>query len=59
MNVSRPNFLDSPYFVMEKGNWHLKPGAPEEVVAEFNAYMHLHEKTKNGRVDVIKDLENE
>ena len=34
-----PKFLDSPYFVDEPGNWHLKPGAPEEVVKEFNAFM--------------------
>lgn len=34
-----PKFFDSPYFVNEPGNWHLKPGAPEEVVKEFDAYM--------------------
>lgn len=34
-----PKFYDSPYFVDEPGNWHLKPGAPEEVVKEFNEYM--------------------
>ena len=35
----RPKFFDSPYFVGELGNWHLKPGAPKEVVDEFNAFM--------------------
>lgn len=35
----RPSFWDSPYFVPEPDNWHLKPGAPEEVVREFNEYM--------------------
>ncbi len=35
----RPKFMDSPYFVDEPGNWHLKPGAPEEVREEFEAYM--------------------
>lgn len=34
-----PKFFDSPYFVDEPGNWHLKPGAPAEVVKEFNDYM--------------------
>lgn len=34
-----PKFMDSPYFVDEPGNWHLKPGAPPEVVKEFEAYM--------------------
>lgn len=35
----RPAFIDSPYFVAEPGNWHLKPGAPPEVVAEFEEFM--------------------
>lgn len=34
-----PKFYDSPYFVDEPGNWHLKPGAPKEVVKEFEDYM--------------------
>ena len=38
-----PKFYDSPYFVDEPGNWHLKPGAPKEVVEEFNAYMKATE----------------
>lgn len=36
---TRPDFLDSPYFVPEVGNWHLKPGAPPEVVKEFEEWM--------------------
>ena len=36
---SRPKFMDSPYFVMEEDNWHLKPGAPAETVKEFNEFM--------------------
>ena len=36
---SRPKFMDSPYFVMEEDNWHLKEGAPAEVVKEFNEFM--------------------
>lgn len=35
----KPNFLNSPYFVGEPGNWHLKPGAPADVVQEFNDFM--------------------
>ena len=34
-----PKFINSPYFVDEPGNWHLKPGAPQELVDEFNSYM--------------------
>ena len=39
-----PKFLDSPYFVDEPGNWHLKPGAPEETVKEFEAFTKAMDK---------------
>lgn len=39
-----PKFIKSPYFVMEAGNWHLKPGVPKEVVEEFEEYMEDHKK---------------
>lgn len=39
MSTARLNFVDSPYFVPEEDNWHLKEGAPEEVVEEFEEYM--------------------
>ncbi|XJZ25959.1 hypothetical protein ACF5W4_11155 [Bacillota bacterium Lsc_1132] len=39
MAGSRPKFLDSEYFVDEPGNWHLKPGAPDDVVKEFQEFM--------------------
>ena len=38
-----PKFYDSPYFVDEPGNWHLKPGAPEEVVKEFQSFMEAQD----------------
>ena len=31
--------FDSPYFVPELDNWHLKEGAPEDVKKEFEEYM--------------------
>lgn len=34
-----PGFAKSEYFVPEPGNWHLKPGAPEKVRREFEAFM--------------------
>lgn len=39
----KPKFIDSPYFVMEENNWHLKDGAPAEVVKEFNEYMEIND----------------
>lgn len=43
--MTRPKFMDSPYFVLEFGNWHLKPGAPEDVVKEFNEWMAAYNQT--------------
>lgn len=39
MSQPRPSFFDSPYFVEEYGNWHLKDDAPEELKKEFEEYM--------------------
>lgn len=41
-----PKFYDSPYFVDEPGNWHLKPGAPKEVVEEFQRFMELLDESE-------------
>lgn len=54
---SRPKFMDSPYFVMEEDNWHLKPDAPEDVVKEFNEYMGYDEKpVKKSFSDTMHEL---
>lgn len=37
----RPDFVDSPFFVDDPGNWHLKPGAPADVVKEFNEFLEV------------------
>ena len=42
----RLSFFDSEYFVPEVDNWHLKEGAPPEVVKEFEEYMELVRKAK-------------
>lgn len=55
---SRPKFMDSPYFVMEEDNWHLKEGAPEDVVKEFNEFMEMDEKppVKKSLTDTIQEI---
>jgi hypothetical protein len=35
----RPKFTESPYFVDEPGNWHLKPGAPQKLQEELVEYL--------------------
>ncbi|WP_075981676.1 hypothetical protein [Bacillus massilinigeriensis] len=48
MPRKRPDFMNSPYFVDEPGNWHLKEGAPIQLQREFREYMysveHNHDK---------------
>jgi len=40
MSMNRPDdIFDSPYFVMEPDNWHLKPDAPEELKIRFEKFM--------------------
>ncbi|PTY78985.1 hypothetical protein B5V89_09595 [Heyndrickxia sporothermodurans] len=39
MTKMKPDFMDSPFFVDEPGNWHLKPGSPKEMQEEFERYM--------------------
>ena len=39
MSTVKLNFTDSPYFVPEIDNWHLKEDAPEEVKKEFEEYI--------------------
>ena len=51
MSITRPNFIDSPYFVMEDGNWHLKPGAPEEVQKEFDESMAYQQELEKRGID--------
>lgn len=43
----KPKFFDSPYFVMDEDNWHLKPGAPEDIQKEFDEYMNPVPKREN------------
>ena len=47
-----PDFFTSEWFVPEVDNWHLKEGAPPEVVEEFEAYMmRLKENVRNNIVE--------
>lgn len=51
MSTSKPKFVDSPYFVPEEDNWHLKEGAPEEIVKEFEEYMRYEEELEKRGID--------
>ena len=50
-DLDMPKFLDSPYFVEEPGNWHLKEGAPEDVKKEFKEFMELSKLKLEPRKD--------
>ncbi|MGG5254010.1 hypothetical protein ACQYAD_11000 [Neobacillus sp. SM06] len=48
----RPNFMSSPYFVDEPGNWHLKEGAPKEMQTELEQYLQaLQDETAAGTIN--------
>ena len=44
--MSRPKFMDSEYLVRELFNLHLKEGAPEDVVREFEEWKKRREENK-------------
>ena len=44
MSIQKPEFVDSPYFVPEDGNWHLKEDAPEELKQEFEEYVQYEKE---------------
>lgn len=45
----RPLFFDSPYFVPDPGNWHLLPGAPQEIIDAFNAFKQSQDDFETGK----------
>lgn len=52
MQKNQQHFTKSPYFVNDPGNWHLLPGAPEDVQAEFDNYMfQLRENFEPGTIN--------
>ena len=44
--VSKPEFIDSPFFYTDDEGFHLKDGAPPEVVKEFNEFMEEYEEAE-------------
>ena len=52
MSIMKPKFADSPYFVPEENNWHLKEGAPEEVVREFEEYIEYEKRLEQRGIDI-------
>lgn len=52
MSTMKLNFTDSPYFVAEDENWHLKDGAPEEIIKEFEEYMEYTKEMEDQGVDI-------
>ena len=52
MSIQTPKFAESPFFVAKDGNWHLKEGAPEEVIKEFNEYLEYEKMLEERGIDV-------
>ena len=45
-----PEWFDE-WVICETDNWHLKPGAPEQVQREFAEWMKAHDSSETG-IDV-------
>lgn len=43
-------FTESPYFVPEEDNWHLKDDAPDDVKNEFEEYMRYSRELESAGV---------
>lgn len=39
MTRCAPDFIDSPYLIIDENGWRLKEDAPEELKKEFDKYM--------------------
>ena len=37
--IEIPNFIDSPYLIIDEKGWRLKDDAPEELKKEFDEFM--------------------
>jgi hypothetical protein len=59
MTQDEPKFVKSKYFVNEPGNWHLKPGAPDDVRKEFREFMAAQQQSQPPDKIIIteKDLD--
>ena len=52
MSIKKPKFVDSPYFVPELDNWHLKEDAPDDVKKEFEEYMKYKKELEERGIDI-------
>lgn len=44
--VQKPDFVDDPHFYIDDEGFHLRDGAPPEVVAEFEEFMEQQEEAR-------------
>lgn len=48
---SEPKFASSEYFIDDKDNWKLLPGAPADIVEEFDKFMAEQKLYSNGMLN--------
>ena len=49
-NVTAPKFINSPYFYIDEDGYHLKDGAPIDVIEEFKQFMEDSKKASEGGI---------
>lgn len=58
MDLNRPKFMDSEFFVAEPGNWRLLPGAPQYIQEEFAKYMEALNEGGNEDIELVEILDD-
>jgi len=59
MDMIRPKFMDSEFFVAEPGNWRLLPGAPKYIQEEFTKYIEAINEGGNEDIELVDILDDE
>lgn len=52
LNVKAPKFIEDPHFYIDDDGFHLRDGAPPEVVAEFEEFMAQQREAYNKGVAI-------
>jgi len=55
MQADKPLFFDSPYFEILP-EWHILPGAPQEIIDSFNDWMKLKAEEQKRIEAYVKTL---
>lgn len=50
--VQAPKFIEDPHFYIDESGFHLREGAPPEVVAEFKEWIKYRKEAEDRGIDL-------